>query len=324
LVGLLADRLGRKQVIVAAVLGLSVPTFLAATSTGLWALIGWRFCQGLFLPAIFAVTLAYIGEEWAGGGMATTMATYVTGNILGGVLGRLLAGLIAAYLGWRWSFLVLGSLNLLCGLVIWLRLTPGRQFQRQNNLLTSLRLCWQHLQNPRLLAANLVGFNILFSMVATFTYVNFYLAAPPFRLGTAALGLIFLVYLLGVLVTPIAGQGLEQLGHRVMLAIALSSAALGVGLTLFPSLLVVIAGLAICAASTFVSQTAANSYVGAVAAQSRSVATGLYVSCYYAGGSVGAIVPGLAWHLGGWPGCVLLIMFVQLSTTALALHFWRR
>jgi MFS family permease len=38
-IGLLADLVGRKQIIVAAVLGLSVPTFLAATASGLDSLI---------------------------------------------------------------------------------------------------------------------------------------------------------------------------------------------------------------------------------------------------------------------------------------------
>ena len=40
-------------------------------------------------------------------------------------------------------------------------------------------------------------------LVATFTYVNFYLAAPPFGLSTAALGLLFVVYLVGAVVTPL-------------------------------------------------------------------------------------------------------------------------
>jgi MFS transporter, YNFM family, putative membrane transport protein len=323
LVGLFADLIGRKRIIVAAVLGLSVPTFLAATSPGLSALVGWRFCQGLLMPAIFAVTLAYISEEWASGGMAATMAAYVTGNILGGVSGRFLAGLIAAQMSWRWAFIILGGLNLVCGLVIGIGLPPARQFIRQNSLVELLRASGQHLRNPQLLVAYGVGFNVLFSMVATFTYVNFYLAAPPFLLGTAALGSIFLVYLLGVIVTPVAGQWLERLGYRTTLALALVAASQGVLLTLTPRLGVVITGLAICAAGIFVSQSAANSYLGSVASQARSLAAGLYVACYYAGGSTGAIIPGLLWPLGGWSSCVVLIVIMQLVTASLALRFWR-
>ena len=47
LVGLLADAMGRKRVIVAAILGLVVPTALTATAANLYYLIIWRFLQGL-------------------------------------------------------------------------------------------------------------------------------------------------------------------------------------------------------------------------------------------------------------------------------------
>jgi hypothetical protein len=39
---------------------------LAATSQSLHALIFWRFAQGLFVPGVIAVMMAYINEEFAG------------------------------------------------------------------------------------------------------------------------------------------------------------------------------------------------------------------------------------------------------------------
>ena len=62
--GTVADVLGRKRVIVIAMLVLTIPTVLAALAPTLSQLIFWRFVQGLVLPPIFAVTIAYIGEEW--------------------------------------------------------------------------------------------------------------------------------------------------------------------------------------------------------------------------------------------------------------------
>ena len=61
--GTVADVLGRKRVIVAALAVLAVPTVLAALAPTLSALVFWRFVQGLVLPPIFAVTIAYIGDE---------------------------------------------------------------------------------------------------------------------------------------------------------------------------------------------------------------------------------------------------------------------
>jgi MFS family permease len=107
-VGLLADRLGRKRVIVAVMLGVAVPTALAATAGNLGQLIAWRFLQGLFIPGIIAVAMAYISEETPSQSVGSTMATYVTGTVVGGFAGRFAAGMIAARWGWRAAMMVLG------------------------------------------------------------------------------------------------------------------------------------------------------------------------------------------------------------------------
>lgn len=322
-IGVLADRLGRKRVIVASALGLCLPTWLAATAADLPQLIGWRFAQGLFMPAIFAVTVAYVGEECAGSGVGRAMAAYVTGNILGGVCGRFLAGAIAADWGWRWAFVLLGCINLVTGAAIWHWLPPSQRFRPERTIGTSARVIGQHLRDPRLRATYAVGFGILFTNVSTFTYVSFHLAAPPFQLGIAALGSIFFVYLPAAAITPLAGQWIDWIGYRLALVAAIATAAVGVTLTLVPSLGLTIAGLAIAAAGVFVCQSAANSYVSTVTHRARSAAAGLYVAFYYLGGSLGALLPGLVWPWGGWPACVALIVAVQGMTAAIAFRGWR-
>lgn len=320
--GLLADRVGRKPVIVASIFGLVLPTALAATATTLHALIFWRLLQGLCMPGIFAATMAYISEEWAGGA-GSAMAGYVTGNVLGGFSGRFLSGLVAEHFGWREAFVVLAALNLLGAVAVWRWLPPSRLFQPEADWGASLRAMREHLRNPTLLATYAVGFNVLFSLVATFTYITFYLAAPPFRLGTLALGSVFLTYLLGAFVTPLGGRWIDRAGPRAALATALSVSSAGVLLTLAPRLPLVITGLALCCSGVFVCQSAASSFVGKAAGRARSSATGLYVTFYYIGGSVGATVTGLFWARGGWPACVALVVAVQALTAVLALTFWR-
>ncbi len=62
--GALTERLARKRVIVASLIGVSLPTLLAATSTSLAQLVFWRFLQGIMVPGIVVVVITYIGEEW--------------------------------------------------------------------------------------------------------------------------------------------------------------------------------------------------------------------------------------------------------------------
>ncbi|HEY9628697.1 MAG TPA: MFS transporter [Coleofasciculaceae cyanobacterium] len=322
--GVLADRIGRKQVIVPALLLLSLFTGLTATASGLDALVFWRFMQGLLMATVFAVSIAYVSEEWAGAGVGAAMAIYVTGNVLGGFSGRVLSGFIADLCGWRWAFVMLSGLTLLGAIASGLGLPSSRNFTAKKDIRSSLRAMALHLQNPRLIAAYAVGFNILFSNVALFTYVNFYLSAPPFNLNTIALGLVFCVYLLGVVITPIAGRWIERLGYRRSLLMAIGMICVGLSITLMPHLWLVITGLAISASGIFICQSVTTSYVGTTARESRSAATGLYVSAYYVGGSLGAVLPGFFWSLGEWTACVLLILAVQAGTVAVAIVHWQK
>ena len=181
--GIVADRFGRKRVIVPAAFLLAVPTLLAATATSFGQLLFWRFLQGVFTPGIFAVIIAYINEEWEAGAGAAT-AAYVTGTVIGGFSGRALAALVASHANWRWAFVMLGMLNLLGAIAIRAWLPAGHRFQRARGGGSSGAAMLRHLRNPRLVATYVVGFCVMFSLLGTFTYVNFYLAAPPFLLST--------------------------------------------------------------------------------------------------------------------------------------------
>ena len=99
--GTVADVLGRKRVIVAAMLALAVPTVMAALAPSLSALIFWRFVQGLVLPPIFAVTVAYIGDEWPAREATAAAGIYTSGASLGGFSGRFVTGVLADLIGWR-------------------------------------------------------------------------------------------------------------------------------------------------------------------------------------------------------------------------------
>ena len=317
-IGMIAERRGRKKVIVPSLFLLAVPTALAATSTTLRALIFWRFAQGLFVPGVIAVMLAYVNEEWAGRGVGRAMSSYVTGTVIGGFLGRFISGLIAAHWHWRATFLVLAVLDLILAFVVRAWLPLAKNFVRADHLRQVLDHAKAHLRNPRLLANFGMGATVLFALVGCFTYANFYLAAPPFHLNPAQLGSIFFVYLLGVVITPQSGRFLDRFGFRHTTLVYCAMMIAGLLLTLVRSLPVVVIGLAIFSSGVFIAQAAATVQTGAIAARARSSAAGLYVTFYYLGGSLGATLTDWFWHWRGWPGCVLLLATVAVFSLYLA------
>lgn len=322
-VGVIADLRGRKKVIVPAIYLLAVSSFLTATSPGLYTLIFWRFIQGLLTPAVFAVAVAYINEEWESCETGFVTSVYITGTVVGGFSGRFLSGLIAARWSWPWVFVCLGFLNLALAFMISAWLPPAKRFKRLENYGAGLRNMAGHLRNKSLLAIYGVGFTILFSLVGTFTYITFYLAEPPFNLGPGVLGSIFAVYLVGAVVTPLAGKLSNRVAGWKMLAAALFVSMCGILLTVSHSLAMVIVGITLCSSGVFVCQIVTNRSVSAVARGSRASAVGLYVAFYYFGGFAGSVVPGLLWGYGGWPVCAALIACVLLFSILFTLRYWR-
>ena len=322
LIGTIADHLGRKRVIVGSAALLALATLLDATATNLPTLVLWRFFQGLFTPGVFAVTVAYIQEEWAGRGVGRATAAYVTGTIIGGFAGRMSAGLIASRADWHLVFVVLGVATVVATAILQAWLPRESRFERAAAGISPLAAACDHLRNRRLLGTFAVGFCVLFSLLGTFTYVTFYLAAPPFHLSPAAIGSLFVVYLVGAVITPPCGKAIDRYGHRTALAAAIGLALLGELITLLPYLWAVVIGLAAVCSGVFVAQAAANSHIGHAAEHSTALAVGLYVSFYYVGGSVGGTVPGYLWALGGWPACVALFAVMQSITVGIALSMW--
>lgn len=322
-VGSISDRLGRKRLIVAAACLLVVPTLLLAAAHSLEMFVLLRFLQGLLLPFIFAVTVGYIGDECEGAEIIELTGTYAVGTIVGGFCGRIVLGYATEFIDWRAGFALLGALTAIAACIIAVALPRERRFRPQHGLAAALRGFAEHLSNRRLVATYAVGFAVLFSIVAAFTYANFVLAAPPFRFGPAALGNVFVVYLLAIGTTPAATRMAARIGVRPTLAVAAGIGIAGMLLTLLPSATGIIAGLAVAIGGMFIEQILATSYIGVAARHARSTAVGLYVSFYYVGGSLGGVLPAGLWHRAGWPGCVALVVGVQCAMLAIALAFWQ-
>jgi len=104
--------------------------------------------------------------------------------------------------------------------------------------------------------------------------------------------------------------------------ITIMSAATEMGQGSMTSLPLIIAGLAISSTCGLICQAISTGYVTVTAKAGRSSAVGLYVTSFYVGGSFGAPLGGLAWHLGGWPACVALVAVMLAIMSAIVIFAW--
>ena len=322
--GAIADVLGRKRVIVAAMFVIVVPTLMVGMATSLSALIFWRAVQGLVLPPIFAVTVAYIGDEWPPREATTAAGIYSSGASLGGFSGRLVTGFLADLIGWRAGFNALAVIAFAGAIAVAFLLPHERRFVRSEGLLASGRQMLAHFRNGQLVATYAVGFGVLFNFICTFTYVSFHLAAAPYNLSSSALGAIFVVYLVGSVLTPWIGWAVTRFGRRRFIVWVIALWVAGIALTMAPSLPLIILGLAVSAGCGLICQAISTGYVTITAKAGRSSAVGLYVTSFYIGGSFGAALGGVAWTLAGWPACVALVVAMLLVMAGIVYFAWAR
>jgi predicted MFS family arabinose efflux permease len=322
--GAIADVFGRKRVITAALFAISVPTVMLTMVHDVDSIVIWRFIQGLFLPPIFAVTIAYVGDEWPPGEVAGITGVYVTGSSIGGFAGRMVPGALADLIGWRDAFRILAATTFIAAILILVILPREKKFVRSEGFGASARQMLRHLRNPQLIATYAVGFGTLFNFIATFTYISFHLAAPPYNFSSTLLGALFFTYLGGTAAAPWAGRAVARFGRRDFVLGLIAAWIGGAALLLAPQLALILLGLLVCATCGMLCQAVSTGFVAVVAKEGRSSAVGLYVTCFYAGGSVGAFLPGLSWASAGWPGAVAMLIAMQIVMACIVGFAWTR
>jgi MFS transporter, YNFM family, putative membrane transport protein len=321
--GALADIVGRKRLITAAMFATCLPTLLTIFVTSVPQMVALRFMQGLLLPPIFTVAVAYIGDEWPAADVPRVAGIYISGTSIGGFCGRFIPGVLADLIGWRAAYGVVALLTLIAAIIVAITLTREKRFVPSGGLANSLRYMLKHLRDPRLLATYAIGFGVLFNFIATFTYISFHLAAPPYLFTPTLLGALFLTYLASSPLVPWVGRGMALFGRRPFVLGIIALWIVGVLMLLAEPLTIILTGLTLCAVCGMLCQAISTGYVTMTAKEGRSSAVGLYATMYYVGGSAGAFLGGIAWTLGGWGGCVAMIFVMQLIIATIVAIAWK-
>ncbi|BEV46521.1 MFS transporter [Afipia carboxidovorans] len=289
------------------------------------ALLFIRALEGIVLGGVPAVAMAYLAEEIHPKGLGMTMGLYISGTAFGGMAGRVLSGVIAEHTSWRWALGTIGVIDLLMTFAFIMLLPPSRNFQRQVGFDARFHLqAWgRHLRDAGLPFLFLIGCLSMGAFITIYNYAAFRLVSAPYELNQTQLGLIFTVYLFGIVASSTAGAMVDRIGRAPVLLTGLAVMLAGIGVTLLQPLVLVITGISLVTIGFFISHSVASGWVGRMAKTTKGHAASLYLLAYYTGSSVAGWVGGWFWAAEGWLAVAAFTAVMVACGLAAALHLAR-
>jgi YNFM family putative membrane transporter len=304
----ISDRVGRKNLMVVALVVAAVMMVLSSFARSYTELLAARTLLGLALGGMPAVAMAYLGEEIEADSLGVSMGLLISGNAFGGMLGRMLASVLSDFLSWRAAVGVMGVAGLLAAWEFWRSLPASRNFKPSSGgLAMTLQGLRRHFGDDGLPWLFALSFLLMGCFVSTYNFIGFRLLGAPFGLRQSVVGAISLLYLIGIFSSVWAGRRADRLGRRHVLWTVMATMFAGLLLTLAHNLVLIVAGLAIYTFGFFASHSIASSWVGRRARSQQALASALYLFFYYLGSSVVGWLCGILWEHGGWAGVVSLL-----------------
>lgn len=225
------------------------------------------------------------------------MSLYVASTIIGGYFGRLLSGLVATLFGWRYSFLAIFFAMLFnLALLFWLKSDSKVAFTRLR-----LSAITDILRVTGFLRVYLVIFFTFFTFASVLNFLPFRLIEIGGSLSELRISTIYTGYLTGCVAALFSTRIIAVLGGEArVIMVSLFCYLLSVLFFVTSSTSLAFANMFLFCAGMFLVHAVAPGLINRHAGNKRGVVNGLYISCYYAGGTLGSYLPGLIYRHFGW------------------------
>ncbi len=320
----LSDAYGRRNIIfIAMILGM-IGTVAISISPTFEVLLIARIFQAIALAGIPVAAMAYISEEFDMKAIAIAVGIYISCNSFGGMGGRVLSGVLTDVFNWRTAFFLMAVVSAIIFILVYLLLPPSRRFQpRPFHLKTVIQDNKGHLINPVMLYAYIIGGLHFFVFIGVFNFITYYLSGEPFSVSTSVLGGLFLTYAAGTISSSLAGKASQRWKQTTCMFIGILCMVVSLTFTLIPSFIVIIFSLLLLSFGFFFVHSSSSAWVTRHAMEAKASASGLYLTSYYIGGSIGSIYYGFLWPMYKWPGVIVGSLFILLITSIFTFLLFR-
>jgi len=302
----LGDRFERRSLIVGTVFLLALALAWAGLAPGVWGLTLASLAIGLTATVTQQIIpmAAHIAPSHARG---RVLGICMGGVLVGILLGRVVSGVVSDLVNWRTMYLSATAALALLGVALAARLprvepVTGAGYPELMYSLVKLARQYGLLRRASLIQACLFA-----AFSAFWTTLTLFLEAPPYSMGSAAIGAFGFFGVAGALAAPLAGRLADKGGQgRVVLAGAVMVAvSFLVFLGARSSMTLLILGIVFMDLGMQSAMVSNQTRVYALDAGARSRLNTVYMSVMFAGGAVGAAAGAQLFAWAGW-GAVCL------------------
>lgn len=252
------------------------------------------------------------------------VGTVMSGLLLGILLARTMAGLIADVWGWRIVYLTGAAIGVVLAavLAVFLPHDPARPHARYTVLLCSV---WALVPRLPLLRVRALYGALVFAMFSVFwTTVSYLLAGEPYRYSETTIGLFGLIGAAGALAANVAGRASDRGFTRAATGLTIGGGLVSFGLLAAgrTELAALIAGVVLLDVAVQGTHILNQGAVYTLGDHIRSRLTSVYMTSYFAGGSLGSAAGAMAYEHGGWFGACALGALI--GAMGFAVWLWER
>lgn len=248
----------------------------------------------------------------------------MSGLMIGTISSRVVSGVLGAQFGWKAVYGV--AIFLIAFLVIVLyKALPDLSGKANISYKDSLKSMFKLPRKYPLLLEAAVNGAMLFAISSAFwTVLTFHLSKKPFMFDTGTIGMFGLFGIFGAIFAPIAGRLTDKKGAWFtllihMFIILFSILVLGI----FKSNIIgIIIGTILINYAINCCNVANQSRIQCLSDEERNRITGIYMVCYFLGGSCGTYIGTYFYEIMEWLG--FIGMSIVILMIALILHIEKR
>ncbi|MGB5868032.1 MAG: MFS transporter [Arcobacteraceae bacterium] len=309
--GYILEHVVAKKVLLLASIILFITNILLSLSNSYEMFLAIRTAEAIVIPAILTASMSILASDKVN--LKFNMSIYVASTVFGGLVGRVMSGFIATEFGWRMVFIGL-SFALLIGIFFINKL----KFSGEANITKpKLKDIVHILQDKRFILIYTLMFIVFFVFAGLLNILPFKMKAEFPDVSETQIGLLYLGYGVGIVVSlsihKIINFFTKELRTIIFGLIVFIIATL---CFLFSNPYIVFAMVFLFCFGMFTIHTVATRLANSLKESQKAITSGMYLSFYYIGGTIGSIIPPIVYAQYGWNNTIylfaLLLLFILL------------